>query len=35
MLMDKRTKKRTNEQMELQQFRKKPRYDGELSPCQV
>ena len=28
-------KKRTNEQTELHQFRKKPSYDGDLSPCQV
>ena len=24
----------TNEQTELHQFRKKPSYDGDLSPCQ-
>ena len=29
--MDKKTDKRT----ELHQFRKKPSYDGDLSPCQV
>ena len=28
-------KKRTNEQMELHQFRKDPSYDGDLCPCQV
>ena len=28
-------KKRTNEQMELHQFRKEPSYDGALCPCQV
>ena len=28
-------KKRTNEQTELHQFRKKPSYDGDLCPCQV
>ena len=28
-------KKRTNERTELHQFRKKPSYDGALSPCQV
>ena len=28
-------KKRTNEQMELHQFRKEPSYDGDLCPCQV
>ena len=27
--------KRTNEQTELQQFRKEHSYDGDLSPCQV
>ena len=32
---DKRTKKWTNKQMELHQFRKEPSYDGDLSPCQV
>ena len=26
---------KTNEQMELHQFRKEPSYDGDLSPCQV
>ena len=31
--MDRQTdKKRTNEQMELHQFRKEPSYDGDLSP---
>ena len=30
-----RTDKRTNEQMELHQFRKEPSYDGDLCPCQV
>ena len=25
----------TNKWMELHQFRKKPSYDGDLSPCQV
>ena len=35
MLTDRQTdKKRTNEQMELHQFRKEPSYD-HLSPCQV
>ena len=29
------TEKRTNEQMELHQFRKESRYDGDLCPCQV
>ena len=33
--MDERTEKRTNEQTELHQFRKEPRYDGDLCPCQV
>ena len=28
-------KKQTNERTELQQFRKEPNYDGDLSPCQV
>ena len=28
-------KKQTNELTELQQFRKEPSYDGDLSPCQV
>ena len=28
-------KKRTNKQTELHQFRKKPSYDGDLSPCEV
>ena len=28
-------KKRTNERMELHQFRKQLSYDGDLSPCQV
>ena len=28
-------KKRTNEQMELHQFRKEPSSDGDLSPCQT
>ena len=28
-------KKQTNKQTELHQFRKKPSYDGDLSPCQV
>ena len=32
---DKLTKKRTNEQTELHQFRKEPSYDGDLCPCQV
>ena len=27
--------KRTNEQTEFHQFRKKPSYDGDLSPCEV
>ena len=27
--------KRTNEPMELHQFRKESRYDGDLCPCQV
>ena len=27
--------KRTNEETELDQFRKEPSYDGDLSPCQV
>ena len=31
----KRTKKRTNKQTELHQFRKEPSYDGDLSLCQV
>ena len=35
MLMDKRTKKQTNEQTQLHQFRKEPSYDGGLCPCQV
>ena len=35
MLMDKRTKKWTNTQTELQQFQKQLSYDGDLSPCQV
>ena len=26
---------RTNERVELHQFRKEPSYDGDLSPCQV
>ena len=26
---------RTNERMELHQFRKEPSYDSDLSPCQV
>ena len=35
-LMERQTdKKRTNEQTELHQFRKKPSYDGDLCPCQV
>ena len=25
----------TNERTELHQFRKEPRYDGDLCPCQV
>ena len=29
------TDKRTNELMELHQFRKESRYDGDLCPCQV
>ena len=34
--IDRQTDKtRTNEQMELQQFRKEPSYDGDLCPCQV
>ena len=32
---DKRTKKRTNKRTELNQFRKEPSFDGDLSPCQV
>ena len=35
MLTDKQVKKQTNEQTELQQFRNKPSYGGDLSPCQV
>ena len=36
MLTDGQTdKKRTNEQTELHQFRKKPSYDGDLSPFKV
>ena len=31
MLTDKRTKKRTNEQTELHQFRQEPSYDADLS----
>ena len=32
--MDRQTdKKRTNEQMELHQFRKEPSYNGDLCPC--
>ena len=29
------TNKRTNEPIELHQFRQEPSYDGDLSPCQV
>ena len=29
------TDKRTNEPMELHQFQKESRYDGDLCPCQV
>ena len=36
MLTDRQTdKKRTNEWMELHQFREEPSYDGDPSPCQV
>ena len=28
-------KKRTNERTKLHQFRMEPRYDDDLSPCQV
>ena len=36
MLTDRQMDKTwTNEQTELHQFRKKPSYDGDLSPCQV
>ena len=28
-------KKRTNERMELHQFRKEPSYDGDLPPCHL
>ena len=36
ILTDRQTdKKRTNERMELHQFRNKPSCDGDLSPCQV
>ena len=36
MWMDRQTdKKRTNECTKLQQFRKEPSYDGDLSTCQV
>ena len=36
MLMDREmNKKRTNEQTELNQFRKEPSYDGDVSLCQV
>ena len=36
ILMDRHTdKKRTNEQIELHQFRKEPSYDSDLCPCQV
>ena len=31
MLTDQQTKKQTNEKTELYQFRKEPRYDGDLS----
>ena len=33
--MEMLTAKRTNERMELHQFRKQLSYDGNLSPCQV
>ena len=32
---DKRTKKRTNEQTQFHRFQQKPRYDGDLSFCQI
>ena len=32
---DKRTKNGKNKQTELHQYRNKPRYDGDLCPCQV
>ena len=36
MLTDRQTdKKWTNKHMELHQFQKQLRYDGDLSPCQV
>ena len=36
MLTERQTDtKRTNEQMELHQFRKEPSYNGDLSLCQV
>ena len=36
ILTDRQTdKKRTNEQIELHQFRNGPSYDGDLYPCQV
>ena len=36
MFMDRQMdKKRTNEQIELYQFRKEPSYDRDLSPCQA
>ena len=35
MLNRQMDKKRTNERTELYQFRKKPSYDGALSPFQI